>query len=121
MITEYTEKYAPTVISWHPKHNSSVFNATITDGRDRSRCDPKITEYTAQDAPAVATLNKNANNSLFQCNRQSTNMNYNYTVESCSDTELLCKRVTLLVKVLANNNSRNAMRKILQYVLVQIQ
>ena len=67
--------------------------------------DPIITFYTAKDDPTAVALNINANNSLYQGNCQSTDMNYYNMVDSGNKTEILCKRVTLLLKVTASNNT----------------
>ena len=85
--------------------------------------------------PFVSTVqNQNRNNVLikllttgallfcYYCqNRQSTNMNDDDTVKAVNETELLCTRVTLLVKFLASNNARNSTRKLLQSFLVNTQ
>ena len=48
-------------------------------------------------------------------------MKNNITVEDGNETELLCTRVTLLLKVTAGNNTRNAMRNHLEEILGQSQ
>ena len=89
------------------------------DEHDRFGSNPMTTETTAKDAPTIFTLNIDAGNSQLQDSRQA--MNVDGTVEAGNDTELLCTRVTLLLKVLASNNTRNTTQKIVQDFLVQIQ
>ena len=48
-------------------------------------------------------------------------MNDDNTVEAGNETELLCTRVTLLLKFLARNNAHNAKQKLLRDILFQIQ
>ena len=86
MITEYTSKNTPAVVSLDPKHEISSSNATITDKHNRSGSDSMITDYTAKDAPSFITLNVNANNRYSQGIHQSTNMNNNDTVEAGKET-----------------------------------
>ena len=80
-----------------------------------------ITYYTAKFDPTVVTINVNVENSRYRDSFQSINMNNNDTFESGNKMELLFTRVTLLLKVLARNNIRNAMWKTLQYFLFQSQ
>ena len=78
-----------------------------------------ITEYTAKYAPSVLTLDVNSDNSLSQDNRQSTDMNNDDAVEVGNETEILCVRVDFLLKISAINNACDAMRNLLQDLLVQ--
>ena len=48
-------------------------------------------------------------------------MNNNDKAEADNKTELICTQVTLLLKFLAINSTRNATQKLLQDFLVQIQ
>ena len=102
-----------------PRRDNSGSNATIMDEHDRFGSNPMTTETTAKDAPTIFTLNIDAGNSQLQDSRQA--MNGDGTIEASNDTELLCTRVTLLLKVLASNNTRNTTQKIVQDFLVQIQ
>ena len=101
--------------------DSSSSNAMITGEHDRSRSNPIITEYTAKNAPSVVTLEVKAKNIQSQDCFQSNNTNKNDTDDSVNYTELLCKQVTLLLKILAIKNACNATRKLLQNLIVQIQ
>ena len=121
IITEYVAKDAPAVVSWYPKHDSSGSNATITDEHDRSDSDPMITEYTAKEAPGIVALDVNSNNIRSQGNRQSTDTNDENKVEVGNKTELICARVTLLLKFPSSNNNRNATKNLLKDFPVQIQ
>ena len=105
----------------YPKHDSSGSNAAITDKHNYSGSNPTITEYAAKVTPAVVTIGVNTKNSRYQGNCQSTHMNNDGTVEAGNETEIICTRVTLLLKVPARNNAGNATWYHLQDFLVQIQ
>ena len=91
------------------------------DKRYRSRSNATITDTNTKNSPAVVTPDVNSYNRQSHKSCRSTNMNDENTVESGNETELLCTRVTLLLKVPMSNNSRNTTQKLLQDFLVQIQ
>ena len=120
MIAEYNAKDAPVTIPRYPKHDSFGYNATMTYKRDGSGYDPMITEYTAKENTTVVIADVKSNKIWSHGNRQSTDMNDDGTVEAGNDTEIIWMQVTLLLKVLASNNTRNATKNTLKDFLVQI-
>ena len=111
---------------FHNKPRSGTTNRSVqrnTASQD-TRCDRSSSEKTITEKMIADRCGRPGSEDITyrrDCYGSDANMNDDSTFEAGNDTELLCTRVSLLLKVMVSKNYCNATRKILQDFLVQSQ